>query len=124
MLGVSPKAVQQHGQQRAQELAHRVVKKHAALIRPLRETARAFGYALAVHGSLKRDIDLVAIPWTETAGRAVDVAEALRERAHAVTGFAYLIEGRPAAIKPHGRVGWEIVLGGNVYIDLAVMPRR
>jgi hypothetical protein len=37
------------------------------LLPALREVARRFGYALAVHGSLEWDIDLVAVPWCENA---------------------------------------------------------
>lgn len=35
------------------------------LIGPLRDIAREHGYALSVHGSVARDIDIVAIPWVE-----------------------------------------------------------
>ena len=40
---------------------------YAALIVPIRRVAQRFGYAIAQHGSLARDIDLVAIPWTDEA---------------------------------------------------------
>lgn len=40
---------------------------YAACVYPeLAELVRRHGYALAVHGSLMRDFDLIAIPWTET----------------------------------------------------------
>ena len=39
---------------------------HDILIPALCEVERRNGYAIAVHDSLERDIDLVAIPWTET----------------------------------------------------------
>jgi hypothetical protein len=41
--------------------------KYELLIEPLRAVARSLGYALTVHGSLVRDIDLVAVPWTSDA---------------------------------------------------------
>ncbi len=31
------------------------------------EEARRHGYALAPHGSLQRDLDLIAVPWSEEA---------------------------------------------------------
>ena len=34
----------------------------------LAEVARAHGYALMVHGTVARDLDLVACPWTESPG--------------------------------------------------------
>lgn len=103
------------------------------LIGPLRETARARGYALAVHGSLKRDIDLVAAPWTHEAVDARTLAEALRDTARAHNGgIAHMTPGEAdspwfqAGIptsKPFGRLCWSFHLGGGPYIDLSVMPR-
>jgi hypothetical protein len=107
--------------------------KYALLIGPLREKARELGYAIGVHGTLKRDIDLIACPWTPEAAPARELAEALQAVTLAVNGKADLAwhagrdpeftrEGGPG-IKPHGRLCWTIHLGGGPYIDLSVMPR-
>lgn len=104
--------------------------QYEALIEPLREKARELGYALTVHGSLKRDIDLVAIPWTDQAVPARTLAEAIRETAHVVNGAALMREDDPwhregcPGLKPHGRLVWTFHLGGGPYIDLSVMPRK
>lgn len=105
----------------------------ARLIEPLREIARAHGYALGVHGSLARDIDLIAAPWADDASPAVVLAEAIRGAAEAIIGAAFMhpIEaaddyhrkGCPGA-KAHGRLVWSFHLGGGPYIDLSVMPPR
>lgn len=130
---------------------------HDKLIDPLRERARELGYALAVHGTLRRDIDLIACPWTVEAVPERELAEALFAVAEEVNGTAYwswhlcdrpvgksgpfdlekyldkeaadanfarefTLAGGPG-VKPHGRLGWVINLGGGPYIDLAVMPR-
>lgn len=101
------------------------------LIEPLREKARELGYALGVHGTLKRDIDLIACPWTAEAVPAHDLADALLGVAGNVHGIAFLSPpedklyqraGCPG-YKPHGRLCWTIHLGGGPYIDLSVMPR-
>lgn len=39
----------------------------ARIIGPIRRVANEHGWAVAVHGSLDRDIDLVGIPWTRLA---------------------------------------------------------
>lgn len=108
------------------------------LIEPLRARARELGYAIAVHGTLKRDIDLVAIPWTPEAVDAHELAEAVRQVAEGITGWArpkigledseYFKQGSRGS-KPHGRLVWTFHLeekwqgGGGPYIDLSVMPR-
>lgn len=61
------------------------------LIEPLRVKARELGYALAIHGTLKRDIDLIACPWTGHAVDARTLAEALlRVAADHNDGTAFL----------------------------------
>jgi hypothetical protein len=102
------------------------------LIGPIREKARGLGYAIAVHGTLKRDIDLVAVPWTRDAVPPRQLAEAIRDVARSLNdGIAHpkgvedsgwFRAGCPTS-KPHGRLGWTYHLGGGPYIDLSVMPR-
>jgi hypothetical protein len=95
------------------------------------EAARALGYALATHGSLARDIDLVAIPWTREASSSYELALSLIRTTEQAKGrlIAYgTDEGSvlqyPEPRKPHGRVCWVIHLDDGVYIDLSIMPRR
>lgn len=125
-MRASPKAIAQHGEERAVKLAFRCARYYAQIIGPLREVARSFGYALAVHGSIKRDIDVIAVAWIEDAGRPIDLIEALRWKAESVLGWAGVIthtntHQKPER-KPHGRLAWEILLGGGVYIDVSVIP--
>lgn len=89
--------------------------------------AHKMGYAIAVHGSMKRDLDLIACPWVTKAATAEELVEAIRE---AVGGFM-LNDGtdpndytrRNPQPMAHGRLAWSIHLGGGPYIDLSVMPR-
>ncbi len=95
------------------------------LIEPLRAAAKEHGYALAVHGSLARDIDLIAAPWVPEASLAPVLAEAIRAKAEEVVGYAFLAPHEHREFprrKPHGRLCWAFHLGGGPYIDLAVMP--
>jgi len=109
---------------------------HDRMIGALRWVARKHGYALAVHGTLARDIDLVAVPWTSSACDPVFLAMALRDVAAELNkGVAllldaeradnpdYFYDGCPGA-KPHGRLCWAWHLGGGPYIDLSVFPPR
>jgi hypothetical protein len=101
----------------------RVAKAYAKTITPLRERARELGYALTVHGSIKRDIDLVAIPWIDEAAPPQELADALREKTEEIIGFAiYGHDGPFPRLKPHGRMCWTIHFNGT-YIDLSVIPR-
>lgn len=65
-------------------------------IAAIQASAREVGYAIGVHGSLERDVDLIAAPWTDS---AVD----------AETLFQHIAEGINATVihvqeKPLGRI--------------------
>jgi len=86
------------------------------------DIAKKYGYALAVHGSFTRDMDLVAIPWTADAKDPVDM---IREMSKAAGWKSdEVIFGVPVAKKPHGRVAYHITTGGGGYADISVMPRK
>src|ERR1039457_6181828 len=59
------------------------------LIDAYRATARKHGYAIAVHGSLKRDIDLIAVPWVEHASTPRQLADAIYETHKRLFGSAH-----------------------------------
>lgn len=89
---------------------------YASIYHEFAEVARQFGYALAIHGSLARDFDLIAIPWTDNPGTPEAVIAEL-ERQFAVRAAHGLVN------KPHGRRCQTLVFcGGDTFIDLSFMP--
>lgn len=94
----------------------------AVMLPKLRVAAFKLGYTLALHGSMARDFDLIAVPWIEKAADAEAVAEAIL-----LACDGYVVEqreGRDPTLKPHGRKAWSIHLAGHWYIDLSVMPKQ
>lgn len=85
----------------------------------IRDLARELGYMIAMHGSLERDIDLIACPWVEDAKRPHDLALAI---CNEVNGF--IDKKTNPTVKPHGRLAFAInFVGMHTYLDLSVMPR-
>jgi hypothetical protein len=85
------------------------------------------GYALAMHGSFTRDLDLIAIPWTH---RATDAEHLVRRIAGALDDLDILVkrpeEASQATEKPQGRLAWTLTFkafGDPRFVDLSVMPR-
>jgi hypothetical protein len=77
---------------------------------------RSHGYALAVHGSLQRDFDLIAIPWVEQPSSPKDVIKQV------TTEWAIREIGEPTT-KLHGRRAWTLSIGhSSCAIDLSFMP--
>jgi hypothetical protein len=91
---------------------------YAAIYPWLVTIGREHGYAIALHGSLVKDMDVIAIPWTDEASSAEDLVEAIIT----ATGVEVREESDPAE-KPHGRLVWTMHLASASYIDFGVMPR-
>ena len=101
---------------------------YAGIYPVAREIAREHGYALAVHGSMHTDLDLVAVPWVEDAADPLVVVEALCARFRLMwdgVGYQNPVE------KPHGRIAYclhinrkeELMVGGP-YLDISFTPKR
>ena len=81
------------------------------------QLAREVGYAVGLHGSLKRDMDLIAAPWTDEAVGNAELVE------HLCAGLPATRIGGPEH-RPHGRVAVTLQLDGYFKpIDLSIMPR-
>ncbi|HLK55673.1 MAG TPA: hypothetical protein VKU00_03865 [Chthonomonadaceae bacterium] len=101
---------------------------YAAMIPIIQEIGRDLGYAVAVHGSMATDLDLLACPWTEEATDPETLIKAISERFHCIYQESH--QTNPA-IKPHGRLAWAIMFDpsddyaiGGPYLDISVMPRN
>lgn len=89
----------------------------AALYPELAALCVKHGYALAVHGSLARDFDLIAVPWVKTPSEPQAVLDEIQSR------FNVKLVGEVGA-KPHGRVAYSLSIGfGWCQLDFSFMPR-
>jgi len=108
-------------------IAAECVVTQKAILPALRRNARKMGYTIAIHGSQLRDIDLIAIPWTEEAISAKAFVRIIYKVVALVnpkgTVFMSPRSGMKPTEKPNGRKSWSIHIGWHTYIDLSVMPR-
>jgi hypothetical protein len=81
--------------------------------------ARAHGYAIAIHGSMQRDLDVVAFPWTKKAVQPKTLVKRLCD------GLDLMFDhsANPKE-KAHGRLAWTLLMNGACWMDLSVMPRK
>jgi hypothetical protein len=111
--------------EQARELVpQRLGRLYSNALENAQSVARELGYAVAVHGSQIRDLDLVAVPWVEDACSPDELAEAIRS----IVGGVY--SGHATAL-PHGRIAYSIKFPAQAklhaigpYIDLSVMSPR
>ena len=92
----------------------------AVLYPGLCDIARRFGYALAIHGTVTADLDLIAVPWIAEAHPAGALVEALRHHLGACLDIADW--GENPEMKPHGRIAWNLYIENGSKVDLSVMP--
>jgi hypothetical protein len=86
----------------------------------IRKLAWDQGYAIGLHGSFTRDLDLIAVPWQED--RTFD-PQHLVNRIVDATG---MMCARPEPTKKaHGRLVWTLLFptfGDPRFIDLSILP--
>lgn len=99
---------------------------YISLIPKIRAVGWKNGYAIAIHGSLKRDLDILAIPWT----MKVSNTNLLVNEIAIICGGALKKE---KIQKPHGRVAYNIIfpqhrdilnypLWSVPFIDISIVP--
>jgi hypothetical protein len=92
-------------------------------LRRLREVARVHGYAIAVHGSAARDLDVVAVPWAPEACSALHLVERICEYMPMAERRVQGVAENPER-KPWGRLAWALHgTPDHDYLDLSVAPR-
>ena len=91
----------------------------AGLYPQLAELFRSHGYALAVHGSIANDFDLIAVPWVEETAPPHQV---IREVLQKFSVEMFRDQDVPTQ-KPHGRVSFKLALSfGNCALDISFFP--
>jgi hypothetical protein len=94
--------------------------------------ARNHGYAIGTHGSMARDCDLIAVPWTEDAAEPLIVVKAIQAAITAEIGDCYRTCAEQVAVRPHGRQTWVLhfqnavstTKGAFPWVDLSVVSPR
>ena len=101
---------------------------YARIFTKARCIAWSEGYALLLHGTATRDLDLLAVPWE---ARATDAEHLVRRITLALEDDVQMLIKRPeepsqGTNKPHGRLAWTFTFkafGDPRFVDLSVMPR-
>lgn len=102
----------------------------------LKDIAKEYGYNLLIHGSLNRDLDLVAVPWVDNPQSEQELIKDFQEY---LTGKQVLKPDRTIhyTILPGGRHSYVIDLNRGdkhgewtrfedkqYYLDISVIPQK
>lgn len=99
---------------------------YLSILPQIKAAAKTCGYAIGVHGSLRRDLDLIATPWVDEFSDKETLARAIHKAACGLESASYKWEK-----KPQGRLAtcfpvcWTWVekpmILSNGHIDLSVV---
>lgn len=89
----------------------------ASLYPKLSKIFQKHGYALAVHGSIAHDFDLIAVPWADSISPFEEVLKEISRT------YAFTFPEIPTEIKNHGRVAYLMIFAGEFKIDLSLFPQ-
>lgn len=92
----------------------------AGMYPKLAEVFRSHGYALAVHGSVVTDFDLIAVPWVEQVSDPLVVVEDVMSK----FAIGKLSAATNPPDRPHGREAYKLHLSfGDCALDVSFTPR-
>lgn len=93
---------------------------YAVLYSDFRRVAIECGYSLAIHGSMARDMDLIAVAWTED---AVPHEELVAKISNCIGETIWKDKHKTSfELKPHGRIAYILDIMGDWFIDLSIIP--
>ena len=90
---------------------------YAHRVHELQAIAKASGYAIAIHGSMMRDLDVIAVPWVKNARTPKHLINEICER------MGLTATKDDGTLKPHGRLAYTLLLGNIGFVDLSIMPK-
>ncbi len=93
---------------------------YAVLYPKIREVGLKHGYAIALHGSMARDMDLIAYPWILECS---DPDELILEIAEQIGVTMFEADFPTKGEKPHGRMAYTLSFVGDWFLDISVMPK-
>lgn len=95
---------------------------YSVLIPRIKEIALGYGYTIAIHGSMLRDLDLLAVAWNKDS--STDYESMMDDIQKAIGGTMFINElahlGKEN--KPHGRISYCLNFIGDWYVDISVIP--
>lgn len=112
---------------------------YAFYFESLKIIALKYGYNLVLHGSMNRDLDLIAVPWQQEVGEVLEMIEEFTEHlGGSIMNIPERVEGKldlkQYSTTFHGRMqyvininrggyrGKEYIEDPQYYIDISVIP--
>jgi len=97
---------------------------YACMWEDFRNVALDCGWALALHGSLNSDMDIMAMPWVEDAKPVEEMLQALINLFGKENIWHEKNKNqKPFIDKPHNRITYTISIWADFYIDVSIISQ-
>jgi len=93
---------------------------YTIIFNKMKEKAADLGYMLTVHGSMARDMDLIAVPWIEDVEPHEKLVAEISKLLEPTVWKDFHFKER--GVKPHGRVVYTLAIYSDWFIDLSILP--
>lgn len=100
------------------------VSFYATIWESIRKIVYEHGWGAGLHGSLSRDMDIIAIPWSEDAINADTLIDIIIEKCFENNILAKYGKQVIRNSKPHGRICYAIPITEELYLDISIMDPR
>lgn len=90
---------------------------YAAMWNDFRQAALDKGWALALHGSLANDMDIMAMPWTEEACAPLDMIEAIKDCFDKPDKIILHVPTK----MPNNRLVFTLSIWADFYLDINII---
>jgi hypothetical protein len=94
---------------------------YACMWNDFRQAAMDCGWALALHGSLNSDMDIMAMPWTVNAKSSEYMIEHLIKECFFDNEITKQCHSVTRNKKPNNRVVYTIPIFGDFYLDINII---
>lgn len=82
----------------------------------LKAVAQRHGWALALHGSMNHDMDIMAMPWEDAPSRPANLIDAMRRCLGVPPDAVRIVFG-----KPNGRIVYTIAIAPGFFLDINII---
>ena len=96
---------------------------YASMSDDFRQAAMDCGWALALHGSLNADMDIMAMPWVEDATSADVMIHHIIDTCFGDSRMLKILQPIKEQ-KPHGRIAYAVPIFSDFFLDISVMDLR
>lgn len=98
---------------------------YESVLPAIRRAAHDLGFGIGLHGSMRRDLDLIAVPWVDNHGTKDELAAAIQNAACGLSNARFAWEAKPcgrwATAFPVCWSDHNVISSGHV--DLSVMMK-